>query len=286
MGFAADGATYGKTLPWSVTFSVSKGTQTINFNAEHTVYVYFANVNPPFSYYVIDVAAVSADPGEALRNDKDGRGNFNSSTKITYKTVSASDNCRVTRTAFGPSGMANKFSYDFIGTEMVLNANKQGGDGSVVFKPTETMNPDATVQGWGIVPASNGWTLHQKDVWNALGNDGPGSVRVTAKMLDDLFEGTPFGNVAPMPDASFYPVNCSFVTMWQITKTSGEFKQDARAVTLTLETDYNQRLTTLVNGKVEPDRDAMRKSFALQPPSDLSTKRELQLHLIAPTPPK
>src|ERR1043165_433949 len=219
VGFTPETSTYGVTPPWTVDFDVTKGTQKIAFHAEHTTHVYFANYDKPYCYFVIDIANISADPGEALRNDKDGRGYFNSSTKMTYGTVSVSDNCAIRRTAFGPSGtVANKFTYDFIGTEIVLNADKSGGDGRVVFKPTETMNPDSTVQGWGIVPTlNNGWTLHQKDVWNALGEDTPGNERATAKMLDSLYEGgSPFGNVARMPDASFSPVNCSFVSMWQI----------------------------------------------------------------------
>ena len=102
--------------------------------------------------------------------------------------------------------------------------------------------------------------------------------------LDDLFEGTPFGNVVKMPDASWGPLRCDLVTMWNIEKTGGTpFTQDQRVVTLTLDMDYVQRLTTFVNAKVEPDRDALRKSVALQP-STVPVKCELKLHDIAKNP--
>jgi hypothetical protein len=103
-------------------------------------------------------------------------------------------------------------------------------------------------------------------------------------MLDDVFEGTPFGNVVKMPDASWGSLRCDLVTMWSVEKTGGTpFTQDERVVTLTLDMDYVQRLTTFVNAKVEPDRDAMRKSVALQP-STVPVKRELKLHDIAKNP--
>jgi hypothetical protein len=289
MGLIPAGATYG-SYSWTDKYdntSDAGRVQTFKFKAVHTVHVYFANYDKPFSYYVIDHVSIAADPGTAYRQDDDGRGFFNSSAEVIYRNVTASDSCNVRQTVFAPAGdMANQFAFEFNGTEMVLDAAIGGGSGRVVFKPSQTMNANTNVQGWQIHPSGgDGWIVHQKDVWNSLGKDGQGSAKATAQMLDDLFEGTPFGNVAKMPDSSWYPLRCELVSMWNITKSSGEFKQDQRVVTLTLEMDYRQRLTAFVNAKVEPDRDALRKSVAVQPPA-VPVKCELKLHDIAKDPSK
>jgi|GEM_PF-2715111 len=288
MGLIPTGATYG-SYSWTDKYDNSADAgrvQTFRLNVDHTAHVYFANYNKPFSYFVIDHVHITADPGDAYRQDDDGRGYFNSSTEVAYRNVSASDSCKVRQTVFAPEGdLANRFTFDFVGTEMVLEAKIGTGSGEVVFKPTETMNANTNVQGWQIHPSGgNGWVVHQKEVWSSLGKDRQGSVKATAQMLDDLFEGTPFGNVVKMPDASWGPLRCDLVTMWNIEKTGGTpFTQNERVVTLTLDMDYVQRLTTFVNAKVEPDRDALRKSVALQP-STVPVKRELKLHDIAKNP--
>jgi len=287
MGLIPTGATYG-SYSWTDHYDNSQDAgrvQTFKLTVDHTAHVYFVNYDKPFSYFVIDQVRIDADPGKAYRQDDDGCGYFNSSTEVAYRNVSASNSCSVRQTVFAPAGdLANRFTYDFIGTEMVLDASTGTGSGRVVFKPAETMNANTNVQGWQIHPSGgDGWVVHQKDVWNALGKDGQGSAKATAQMLDDVFEGTPFGNVAKMPDASWGPVRCDLMTMWSIEKTSGAFTQDDRVVTLTLDLDYFQRLTTFVNARVEPDRDALRKSVAVQP-STVPARRELKLHEIARNP--
>lgn len=293
MGLVPEGATYGSydwtdaLPPFELKSDAAPGkAQTTQLSIDHTAHVYFANYDKPFTYFVIDHMRVSAEPGQVLVNNENARGFFNSSAHVTFRTVTVSDNCRVTKMIDGPSGLQDDFGFAFQGTEMVLNAATSAGTGRRVFKPDYSTGQNR-VTGWSLVRAGSksGWIAHQRDVWNALGNDGSqGGTAVKKEWLDALYKnGSPFGSIKAMPDASYQTVGCELFTMWKIERTNGAFTDDQRAAELTLQMDYSHHLTFFINAKVAPEYEAKRGFLIWEPAPE---KKVLKLHEIAKSPDK
>lgn len=290
MGFTAEGAIYG-TFQWhdelppfelqDERFAADR-TQRPQLTIDHTAHVYFADYDKPYAYFVIDHMKVEASPGERLVNTTDARGYFNSSAHVAYRSVTASDDCKVTKTASGPFGLKDDFRFVFQGTEMTLNAAKSTGEGRVVFRPDYTTE-ERHVAGWSIERAAgkSGWVIHQRDVWNALDVDGGGGADagvVRQEWLDAFFNGTPFGRIKEMPPASYGTVGCELFTMWKIDKTKGEFTPDSREATLTLDIDYIHRLSLFHNARITPPNEARRAWLDWSPRQPATV---LRLHEIA-----
>ena len=286
MGLVPDGATCGsydwtdELPPFELKQDVVPGkTQNPRLTIDHTAHVYFADYDRPFAYFVIDYMRVAASPGEIMINNETARGFFNSSAHIAYKSVTASDNCRVTKTIDAPLALHDNFSFVFQGTEMILNAATGGGTGRRIFKP-EAQTGQNYVTGWSLVRSGSksGWIAHQRDVWNAL-------VQVARKdWLDALYKnGSPFGAIKEMPGASYQTVGFELFTMWKIERTSSgqPFTIDQRKVELTLQMDYSHHLNFFNNAMIPPKYDAKRLFHVWEP---ALVPKVLKLHEIARAP--
>jgi hypothetical protein len=256
--------------------------QATKLTVDHQLYAYFADAAPTPTYYVIHHMKVEANPSTGadrspLANRSDARGFFNSSVRVGYRAMpSVSTGCSVTEMISMPDTGQDAFDaqLDGPGIEMFGRAGS-----TIVFRPTYQVRN--RVEKWSLEAESGppAWELHQREVWDAFGIDGPvdgkNSVPIPADWYVPLFGGSPFGRLVEMPKASFGPVKCELLGRWQI---KGPFTKSSRAVTLTVGVDYTHRLNLIHNGNVGDKHEPLRICGVF---SKTDESKAINLHEIA-----